>query len=159
MWLLDLVGRRRYDDPALGTLVGRWGRWHGQIAIGSGPTVPLAIAGGWRAPDQARLRLARDLVTRYEALRPTIAMGLFEHYAPYTEAFAEGEAPLPPGLSHAADPDQIWPLVSVVRVLIAPLAGTDTVEIAYRAAWDEEHTLGARFQEWRLVEVNGSVLV
>jgi hypothetical protein len=36
-------------------------------------------------------------------------------------------------------------------------AGLDTVEIAYRAAWDEEHTLGARFQRWELVELNGSV--
>ena len=31
------------------------------------------------------------------------------------------------------------------------------VEIAYRVAWDEEHALGARFHDWALVEVNGSV--
>ena len=33
----------------------------------------------------------------------------------------------------------------------------DTIEVAYKVEWDEEHTLGARIQEWRLVELSGSV--
>jgi len=47
-------------------------------------------------------------------------------------------------------------------VLIEPLltAGqmVNTVEgVAYRVAWDEEHTVGARIQDWRLIELCGSV--
>jgi hypothetical protein len=56
-------------------------------------------------------------------------------------------------------PDDVWAHVRPVRVLIERLAGRETLEIAYRAAWDEEHTLGARVQEWELVELNGSVRV
>ena len=157
MGLRDLLGCGRYDDPTLGTLIGRWGRWRGQIALGSGPTVPLAIAGGWRAPAEARLRLAQDLLTHYEAVRPTIATALFEHYAPYAEAVAAGEEPAPLGLPAIAHPDRVWDHAAAVRVLVEPLAGADTIEIAYRVAWDQEHTLGARVQAWRLVELNGSV--
>jgi hypothetical protein len=42
-------------------------------------------------------------------------------------------------------------------VLIEPLDGVPTIEIALSVAWDEEHTLGARIQEWRLLELCGSV--
>ena len=52
----------------------------------------------------------------------------------------------------------MWGQISLVRVLIEPLGGVDTVEIAYRTNWDTEHTLGARFQGWALVELNGSVI-
>ena len=43
-------------------------------------------------------------------------------------------------------------------VSVEPLAGDLTLELGLRTAWDEEHTLGARFREGRLVELNGSVL-
>jgi hypothetical protein len=52
----------------------------------------------------------------------------------------------------------VWGQVSPVRVLIERLGGVDTVEIAYRTAGDTEHTLGARFQGWALMELNGSVI-
>ena len=55
-------------------------------------------------------------------------------------------------------PEQVWGHISLVRVLIEPLGGVDTVEIAYRTDWDTEHTLGARFQGWALIELNGSVI-
>ena len=58
-----------------------------------------------------------------------------------------------PRLDHS---EQVWKHVSLVRVLIEPLNRVDTVEIAYRTDWDVEHTVGARFQNWALVELNGS---
>lgn len=36
--------------------------------------------------------------------------------------------------------------------------GTLRLEIGLRVAWDEEHTLGARLRDGRLIELNGSVL-
>ena len=52
----------------------------------------------------------------------------------------------------------VWDHVALVRISIERLGGVDTVELAYRAAWDQEHALGARFQGWELAELNGSVL-
>jgi hypothetical protein len=46
-----------------------------------------------------------------------------------------------------------WQEVQVTR-----MSGGLTLEIGYRVAWDEEHTLGARIQDGRLVGLSGSVL-
>jgi hypothetical protein len=43
-------------------------------------------------------------------------------------------------------------------VAVITLDGELSVEIGYRVAWDEEHTLGARLRNGRLIELNGSVL-
>jgi hypothetical protein len=134
-----------------------FGRRRGKIVLGSEPAVPLVLAGGRLSPSEAVLRLARELPARYPSLQPTIALALFEHYAPYAEAIAAGEEQAPPGLPTLTAPDQVWGYVSPVRVWIGRIGGVETVEIAYRAAWDDEHTLGSRFQGWRLVELNGSV--
>jgi hypothetical protein len=157
MGILDGFGARRYDDPALGPLARGWGCWRGQIALGDGQPALLVLAGWRSAPDPERLRLAQELVSRYEALHPAIARGLFEHYAPYGEAVAAGEEPEHATMSRLAGPDEVWAHVRPVRVLIERMGGREAVEIAYRVAWDEEHTLGVRFREWALVEVNGSV--
>jgi hypothetical protein len=108
------------------------------------------------SPVEARLPASRGLgslaswFSRYPALRSAIAGALFEHYEPYSDE--AGDIP------KLTDPDQVWKHVSLVHVRIEPLSRTETVEIAYRTAWDEEHTLGARFQDWALVELNGSVI-
>ena len=68
---------------------------------------------------------------------------------------ASGEAGHLVEVPRLASPEQVWGHISVVRVLIEPLDGVDTVEIAYRTDWD---TLGARFQGWALIELNGSVI-
>jgi len=157
MGIFDRFMAHRHDDPILGSLVRGWGCWRGQIALGDDRPEPLVLAGWGAAPDPVRLRLAHELVSRYEVLRPAIARGLFEHYAPYAEAVAAGEEPGHADVLRLAGPDDVWTHVSAVRVLIERMAGHETVEIAYRATWDEEHTLGVRFRSWALVEVNGSV--
>ena len=134
----------------MGRLVRRRGRSHGEISLPPHPSVPLIFSGSRAAPDPASVSLARDLIARYATLRPAIARALFEHYEPSREG-GDGM----PGLD---GPERVWAHVSPVRVLVEPMSRLDTVEIAYRAAWDEEHTLGARFQSWELVELNGSVL-
>jgi hypothetical protein len=53
--------------------------------------------------------------------------------------------------------DDVWHYASPVHVLIEPPEGISTIEIAFDVAWDEEHTVGARIQEWRLVWLCGSV--
>jgi hypothetical protein len=160
MGLLNRFLRRRYDDPLLGSLTGTWGGWRGQIVLGSGLAVPLVLAANVvhsATPGERRLQLARELTVRYAELVPAVERALFEHYAPYGEAIAAGDEPPHPRVPLLTHPEQVRPFVSTVRVLIAPIGHVETVEIAYRAAWDDEHTLGARFQDWQLVELNGSI--
>ena len=77
----------------------------------------------------------------------------------YAEAVAAGEVSPPPSSPPRIDtPSSVWPHTTVEFVQVTPLGGSLTVEIGYRVAWDEEHTLGARLQGGRLLELCGSVL-
>jgi hypothetical protein len=119
-------------------------------------TFRLALSGSREGPDPIALGLANELPDRFESLMPKIQTGLFEHYEPYKEAVDAGKdtgSPCPTLASAAA----VWPHVTAAHVLVEPLQGVLTVEIAFRVAWDIEHTVGARFQHWQFIELNGSV--
>ena len=120
--------------------------------------MPLLLAGPRAGPGETSLGLARDLGHRYAALLPAIERALFEHYEPYVEAVESGEGEHLGAVPRLSRPEQVWGHVSLVRTLIEPLGGADTVEIAYRTEWDPEHTVGARFRGWALTELNGSVI-
>ena len=61
-------------------------------------------------------------------------------------------------LPRIAAPGDVWSHVSLVFVSVTPLSGLLTTELGYTTAWDDEHTLGARFQSGRFIELCGSVL-
>src|SRR5262245_33842779 len=70
-----------------------------------------------------------------------------------------GELPSPSeALPRIAAPGDVWSHVSLVFVSVTPLSGLLTTELGYTTAWDEEHTLGARFQSGKFIELCGSVL-
>jgi hypothetical protein len=149
----------RFSDPRLGMLERSRGLWRGSVAFYPGVIVSLALAGTRTEPDQAALRAASDLIARFPSLRTFVEKALFEHYEPYAQALATGELkvtgePLP----KLAGPSEVWPHVSPVFVSVTPLSGVLTTELGIAVAWDEEHTLGARFQAGKLVELCGSVL-
>lgn len=133
-------------DPDLGDLVRRRGAWRGELAIAADHLVPLAVAGGRQGPDPAALALARTIPSTFAARRADIRTALAEHRAPYLDEEVDGG-----DVDHDPDPEPIYAAVIV-------LGGELTVELGYRVAWDEEHTLGARIRDGRLVELNGSVL-
>jgi hypothetical protein len=87
---------------------------------------------------------------------PKIQTGLFGHYAPHNEAVDAGEETRSPCPS-VASPETVWLNVTPAHVLVEPLEGIPTVEIAFKVAWDVEHTVGARFQNWQFIKLNGSV--
>jgi hypothetical protein len=146
-------------DPQLGELRRSRGAWRGMIKLDAGGSVPLVLSGGRAAPDAEALRSARAVSASYESWRPAIAQQLFDHYAPYAEAVAAGElAPPSPALPPLDTPSSVWPHATLEFVQVTPLDGVLTVEIGYRVAWDEEHTLGARFRDGKLLELCGSVL-
>jgi uncharacterized protein DUF6985 len=157
MGILDFLKPPSYEDPTVGTLVRQGGYWRGRIGLGSESDVPLLLAGPRAAPGDAHLGLARELGRRYAALLPAIEHALFEHYEPYLQAVESGEADHLGDIPRLSRPEQVWEHASLEHVLIEPMSGVETVEIAYRTKWDVEHTLGARFQRWVLIELNGSV--
>lgn len=158
MGILEFLKPPTLAEPVLGTLVRRGGYWRGEIKLDAAGPVPLVLAGPRSAPDASSVTLARELPLRYPALRPAIERALFEHYEPYAEAAEGGQTEQLNDVPRLSQANQVWNHVFLVRILIAPLNHVDTVEIAYEAAWDVEHMLGARFQGWVLVELNGSVI-
>jgi hypothetical protein len=148
-----------YTDPQLGRFDRSRGMWRGEVQLPGLPPVPLVLSGNRSEPDAGPLAAARTLATDLPAWLPAIESALHEHYLPYAEAMAAGEPPATGGpVPQFAAPSQVWPHATLQFVAVSPLAGSMTVELGYTVAWDEEHTLGARFQQGRLVELNGSVL-
>ena len=146
------------SDPQLGEFRRSGGLWRGTVLLGE-ERVPLVLSGSHAAPDPEALTIARSIPSRFPAWRPEIARSLFEHYSPYAEAVAKGEVEPPDSsLPTIYGPDGVWRHTAVEFVQVTPLSGQLTVEIGYRVAWDEEHTLGARLRDGRLIELCGSVL-
>ena len=148
-----------YTDLELGQFSRSRGMWRSSVQLPGLTAVPFALSGTKSEPDSRALAAARQLGTLLPGWRPAIESAFFEHYRPYAEALASGELPQPEEpLPQFTEPSQVWPHVALQFVAVSPLDGTMTVELGYTAAWDEEHTLGARFQQGRFVELNGSVL-
>jgi hypothetical protein len=149
----------RVVDPQFGELVRSRGRWRGTMDLGPAAGIPLVLAGPRTAPDPEALAAARDLSVRFQAWRPEIELALFGHYEPYAQALAEGELPEPDmPIPALGVPSDIWPHVSLVFVSVEPLEGVLCVELGYTTAWDNEHTLGVRFQAGKFLELCGSTL-
>ena len=106
-------------------------------------TVPLVLAGGRSGPDPDAVALARTAVGQLTAWRSIVEPALREHRSDGTDI---------------PDDAEVWADVTSVYLAVIPIDGTMTVEWGLQVAWDEEHTLGARFRGSELVELNGSVL-
>jgi hypothetical protein len=154
--MLGLFKSKPFRDEQLGEFRRSGGYWKGSLPVAPCGTFRLALVGSREAPDSIALALAKELPDRFKSLIPKIQVGLFEHYAPYKEAVDAGEETGSPCPS-VASPEAVWPHVIPAHVLVEPLEGVPTVELGFRASWDIEHTLGARFQGWQLIELNGSV--
>ena len=156
--MFDLFRPAPISDPELGELRRSRGAWRGTLVL-EGRPVPLIVAGPRSGPDPDALRVARTVAAGYPAWRPAIADALLEHCTPYAEAVAEGEDDAPAGgLPTIGNSASVWPLAQAEFVHVHRLERHTTVEIGYRAAWDEEHTLGAQIRDGRLLGLNGSVV-
>jgi len=157
--MLNLFRSRPFHDPALGELRRSRGAWRGSLALTDDDRVPLALCGNRTAPDPEAILLARAVPDAFSAWRTALETALFDHREPYAESFAaEGSGTDDEPAADITTPDQVWPHVRFEFVSITLPDGVPTTEFGLAVAWDEEHTLGARFQEGRLVELCGSVL-
>lgn len=157
--MLRIFKSPAFRDPQLGEFGRSRGYWRGKLELG-GRIVPLALVGGRSEPDAQALQLARTVPSSFTtAWRPPVAAALFEHYQPYAQALAAGEAlePSTPIPSIGA-PEDVWLHTVLAFVTVAPVDRELAIEFGFTTAWDEEHTLGVRFQNGELLELNGSVL-
>ena len=147
-----------FSDPTLGELIRSRGLWRGTIRVESGLT-PLALAGSRTAPDPAALAAAHEVPMHFVDWRHQIETALYEHYEPYAESLAAGEIQAADDcLPSITSPLDVWLHVSLQYISVTPLGGTLTTELGYTTAWDEEHTLGVRFEGSTFLELCGSVL-
>lgn len=151
--MFGLFKSQPFDDPQLGQLVRTRGMWRGTIRLPGHPAVPLVLAGTGKAPDAEAVTIARALVTTVPGWRDVITAALYEHYEPYGESMEEG-VPIP----RLSAPGEVWQHCALQYVAVSPVSGELFVELGFTVAWDEEHTLGARFRQGELLELNGSVL-
>jgi Domain of unknown function (DUF6985) len=157
--LFSIFKSSPFHDPELGELVRSRGLWRGSLTIEAGVTAPLALSGTRTEPNAQALTAARGVAQAFASWRPAVEQALFEHYEPYGEMVTAGELPSPSeALPRIAAPGDVWSHVSLVFVSVTPLSGLLTTELGYTTAWDEEHTLGARFQSGEFIELCGSVL-
>jgi hypothetical protein len=157
--MFSLFSSPKILDPQLGELARSRGYWRGFFAIGPYIKVPLAVIGNRSAPDPTAIAAARELATLFPIWSVDIARALFDHYSPFAEAVASGEIAYGGGsFPKLASPSGVWPLVSLSFASVAPISGLLTIELGVTAEWDEEHILGARFQDGKLIELCGSTV-
>lgn len=155
-YMFGLFKSEPFRDEQLGGLRRSDGHWNAMLVLAPCGSFRLALAGSRKAPDPLALALAKELPNRFKSMMPKIEAGLFNHYQPYKEAVDVGEETGSPCPS-VGSPEDVWPHVAPAHVLIEPLEGVPTIEIAFKVAWDIEHTVGARFRNWQFIELNGSV--
>jgi hypothetical protein len=156
--MFGLFKSARFSDPQLGELVRSRGNWRGSISLG-GSSASLIISGSRNEPSAEAIHTARSLIHQFPTWKSVIENTLFEHYTPYAEALEAGElAPPSEPFPRLGAADQVWPHITLIFVSVSPLDGKLTTELGYVTAWDEEHTLGARFQEGKIVELCASVV-
>lgn len=143
-----------YTDAELGTFTRARGKWRGTVTLpGRGPT-PVALSGGRKQPDARALTLARLVPAQYGSLIPDIQTGLFEHYEPYLQAHEAGDYLAGEPFPKFGNDSSLWEKVRLVGVAI----GAEEFEVVYQTDWDEEHSVGARIRDGKVVEMDGSTL-
>jgi hypothetical protein len=156
--MLGFLRSPAINDPELGAIERSRGRWRGKLALG-GKSIPLALVGARSEPRADALALAKALPAAWSRNLEAVAQALVEHYAPYQEAVAAGELEPPsPPLPAIARASDVWRFVTLRSASVTPIDGKLVSEVALSVAWDEEHTLGARFEGAHFEELNGSIL-
>lgn len=138
-----MLGRNRKQeivDAELGSLLRVRGSWRGQVRIDEFGPVALRLPGSRSGPDDESLRLALTANDEFTHCRPKIEAELVDHRSPY-EPDSNSAVSIPPSY-----------------VAVIELDHQLVLEFGYHVPWDEEHTLGARVREGRLIELCGSVV-
>ena len=125
----------------------------------SGPaSAHLMLSGTRTEPHAQALAAAREVKQAFASWRPAIEQALFDTTSLTPKRSPRVSFCRPAAFPRIAAPGDVWSHVSLVFVSVTPLSGLLTTELGYTTDWDDEHTLGARFQSGRFIELCGSVL-
>jgi hypothetical protein len=155
--MLGFLKSDPYTDSDLGTFLRSGGKWRGKVTLPGLGERPVALSGNRKQPDRESVHLARQFPSQYESLLPDIQQALFEHYEPYLQAHEDGEFKNGEAFPRLKNDAALWDHVRLLGISIAPDWGGTITEIAYETDWDEEHTVGARIRDGKLIELNGSI--
>jgi hypothetical protein len=103
------------------------------------------------APDARQL--LESLESRYAVIKAQALPRFHEHYEPYAEALDE----LEDLVRSVRTPEDLWSHVKLVRVWVGAYGKPGEVELAYRTAWDCEHTVGVTVSDSCVIDFCGSV--
>jgi hypothetical protein len=150
---------RKYSDIELGELSLEKGYWRGVIVLDPCGEIPLAIAGNKDGPDAQALAEAYRLRSNFPEWGLDIAQALLDHLEPYAQAIEAGEYPeAPERLRHIKSPSAALSSAKLQCITVDRIGGVMMTELGYDTEWDEEHTLGIRFQGGKFIELCGSIL-
>ena len=164
--MFGLFKKVSIEHPVLGSLTKRGKDWTGEISLVADRPIPLEIEGGKDAPDPAAIAVAMQLPARLRELQPAISRALLDHLEPYQDALADPDPGYADMLEDPGDaekiaairsPEDAWRSAYITGVEIGVERGVVRLLIALRVIWDIEHTLGAYFDDWEFMELNGSI--
>lgn len=139
-------GARQFADPDLGAFRRSRGWWRGSVDLDQHGPLPLVLPGSRTAPDPDALSVGRTVQLEFDRCQAAIRAALTDHRTAYVN---QADADDPALDEQASRPSY----VSVVK-----MDGKFALELGYHVSWDEEHTLGVRLGDGRLIELCGSVL-
>jgi hypothetical protein len=151
MSILEFLRPPERPHAAFGPLQFARGRWRGTIDLEPGARVPLFIPGARGGPDEDAVRFAEGVAALWSRVRPRVESELWSHYTNGRDADMSSGPEI-------ASQREIWQHVTLSSVQVQPYRARDEFLVAIRAAWDDEHTLGAVVRGAELVELNGSIL-
>ena len=156
------------EDAQLGSLKRSGKVWECKISLQGGKPVPLELDGTKQAPFPTTIAAAVELDKRIGALQGHIAPALLDHLDPYQDAMRDpehtdemrGRFDDPDAFDRAlaiSTAEQAWAASAIEGVEIGMEGPVVRLLIKMSVPWDEEHLVGAYFDDWRFVELNGSV--
>lgn len=155
------------EHSILGLLTRRCRRWDGKIEIQPNLLVELQLEGSRDAPYSDALAAALELPAKLPDLIPTISEHLLEHLQPYKDALFDPDDRLAEMFSDPSAVGKIkaiisareaWAASRICGVDIGLADGKVQILLKIRSIWDEDHKLGAFFDDWQFTELGGSVV-
>jgi len=138
----------RLSHDMLGSMRFAWGRWTGNHASLFGHQDVRVRVPGTRRDVSSRVRpLLEQVASAYPQLKQELLTELYEEF---DSARYELGNDLPDAIRTTTDSAALWPHVTLVRVWVDAYNVREDVELAYRLAWDVEHTRGITVRDGKL---------
>lgn len=164
--MFGLFKKVTIEHPTLGPLTKTGREWMGEISLIPDQPISIQIEGDKKGPHPVAVTMAVQLPTKLPELQPAIARALLAHLEPYQDALADPNSGYAEMLEEPDDaatiaairtPDQAWNAASFAGVGISMEGDKVRLLLGICVIWDVEHTLGADFDGWDFVELNGSI--